>query len=80
MSQRRFIDTEGWTWEALECPHAPVSTTSRLRATEHPVLYFMSRLETRRLDDVPSDWSSLPAAGLARLCDRAVPLEDIVTA
>ena len=78
MSQRRFIDTDGWTWEALECPHAPPSRAPG--ATEHPVLYFMSRFETRRLDDVPANWSALPAAGLAKLCDLAVPLEDLVPA
>ena len=78
MSQRRFIDTDGWTWEALECPHAP--PLRGRRTIERPVLYFMSRFETRRLDDVPSGWSALPAAGLAALCDRAVPLEDLVPA
>jgi hypothetical protein len=73
MFNRKFVHADGWTWEALETP--PPAPTLDGNDGEQSVLYFLSRNESRRCDDFPEEWVSLPTSMLRTLCDRAVPLE-----
>ena len=72
MKTRRFVDPAGWTWQAIEiCPTQDEAHALLRNMPERPVLYFISRYSTRRMDEFPDDWPALPSPQLAKLCDRA---------
>ena len=77
MRTRRFVDPAGWTWQALEISTAAHDDAHALLSgrVERPVLYFISRYATRRMDEFPDDWPALPSTQLANLCERAKPIQ-----
>lgn len=69
--QAKFRDADGWLWEAIERPReADVPTASDGPRT----LFFLSRYQTRRRDDFPSDWDRRSADELLELLRTARPL------
>lgn len=71
--QAKFRDGEGWAWEVVErsdnLDGMPNAVGDGGRA-----LYFLSRYQTRRVDDFPVDWQLRPADELIDLWRAAVPL------
>lgn len=69
----RFLDAEGFAWQAVEV--APAD------ATVAGTLYFFSGGSTRRLERYPSDWRACAWDELDQLCRRATVLSaDVVRA
>lgn len=64
-SSRRFVDSYGFAWQALEIARE----LSALDADSW--LYFLSRGTTRRLRAYPSEWSAMSWSDLEDLCTRA---------
>jgi hypothetical protein len=68
-ASRRFVDSFGFSWQALEIAlDAPISDS---RATVDNWLYFLSRGTTRRLRSYPRDWASMNWTDLEDLCTHA---------
>ena len=64
---RNFIDSFGFSWQALEISDSPspeLEDASRW-------LYFLSRGTTRRLRSFPGEWSGMSWTDLEDLCTRA---------
>jgi len=75
MRARRFVDSAGWTWQAVEIVKKDQDVHSLVSGRERTVLYFMSRYATRHLEEFPDDWPALPSSRLAELCERAKPVQ-----
>jgi hypothetical protein len=73
MTEIRFRDSDGWQWKVVE--HSSRRKAAVEESTSRPrSLYFLSRYETRRCDDFPTDWAKRPPKELIRLCEVAEPL------
>jgi hypothetical protein len=72
-THRFFDDVQGTTWDVWAVyPEARLSPISALPGTfQTGWLVFESTGEKRRLSPIPTDWQSLPADELERLCERA---------
>ena len=74
---RRFIDSEGFSWQVYELQRAAddVAPSSSAPGSDVGWLYFFSREITRSLSPYPRDWIDLSWPALENLCRRAtVPL------
>lgn len=65
---RHFVDSFGFSWQALEI--AREATALNPEPSER-WLYFLSRGTTRCLQAYPRDWSNCSWADLEDLCTRA---------
>jgi hypothetical protein len=72
-THRLFDDARGVRWDVWAVyPEARPSQLAALPATfQTGWLVFESAGEKRRLSPIPSDWQSLPAGELERLCEHA---------
>ena len=68
-SSRRFVDSYGFAWQALEIARELSALDSPPAADSW--LYFLSRGTTRRLRAYPREWSAMSWADLEDLCTRA---------
>lgn len=66
---RKFVDSEGVTWQVYEL--SGDATSADLESQRW--LYFFSRSATRSLDAYPDDWALMDWHGLERLCRHASP-------
>jgi hypothetical protein len=73
VTHRLFDDVRGVRWDVWAVyPEVRASQLSALPGTfQTGWLVFESTGEKRRLSPIPSDWQSLPADELERLCERA---------
>jgi hypothetical protein len=68
-ASRHFVDSFGFSWEAVEI--AREVSRADLPIPGDRWLYFLSRGTTRRLRAYPRDWTSLEWTDLEDLCTRA---------
>lgn len=71
--QMKFRDDDGWLWEAIEHPRER-EVRARTEGPARRALYFLSRYQTRRRDDFPSDWHRRTADELLALFRTAQPI------
>ncbi|MFN2563682.1 MAG: hypothetical protein ABR499_01555 [Gemmatimonadaceae bacterium] len=73
LTHRLFDDAKGVRWDVWAVyPETRPSQVSALPGTfQSGWLVFESATEKRRLSPIPSDWQTLPALELERLCDQA---------
>ena len=67
-ASRQFVDSFGFSWEALEIVRDHVTDQG---PTSDRWLYFLSRGTTRRLSAYPTDWFAMTWADLEALRTRA---------
>jgi len=68
-ASRQFVDSFGFSWQALEIARDVVVRNAQVTADNW--LYFLSRGTTRRLKAYPREWASLSWSDLEDLCSRA---------
>lgn len=68
-ASRRFVDSFGFSWQALEIARDAVALDAQPTADNW--LYFLSRGTTRRLRSYPREWSAMSWTDLEDLCTRA---------
>jgi len=68
-ASRRFVDSLGFSWQALEI--SLDARAARAQATTGHWLYFLSRGTTRRLLSYPRDWAAMSWSDLEDLCSHA---------
>lgn len=66
---RQFVDSFGFSWQAVEITRD--STSPEPRSDSDNWLYFLSRGTTRRLRSYPDHWDALSWTDLEDLCTRA---------
>jgi hypothetical protein len=64
---RKFIDSDGITWQVYELSDDGAGGGHRAGSW----LYFFSRGETKSLTTYPDDWAMMDWPGLERLCQYA---------
>ena len=69
MGSRQFVDSFGFSWQALEIVRDAIVRNAQV--TSDAWLYFLSRGTTRRLRAYPPDWESMSWGDLEDLCARA---------
>lgn len=66
---RQFVDSFGFSWQALEITRD--STSPAAQPESDSWLYFLSRGTTRRLRAYPGDWAAMDWTDLEDLCTNA---------
>jgi hypothetical protein len=67
-ASRQFVDSFGFSWQAVEIVRESASIDSPISDNW---LYFLSRGTTRRARSYPRDWATLNWTDLEDLCTRA---------